>query len=150
MVLDLATPGVEDGGEVKLKLIVFALSPGDVMQGGGAAFEQEVIDDLDLGPNLPFVVEVVAKEGAQGADRLIDGGPGQVAFGLQVEQKIKDLTALEAGEMLPRIMVGELPDPAEVGLDGALAEPFELDEAGVLLIPLLRSDDVVLPICFFS
>ena len=48
MVLDLATPGVEDGGEVKLKLIVFELSPGDVMQGGGAAFEQEVIEDLGL------------------------------------------------------------------------------------------------------
>lgn len=93
--------------------------------------------DFDLGPDLPFEVEVVTKEGAQGTDRLIDGGPGQFAFVLKMEQEIKDLTALETGQMLPRIVVGELPDPAEVGFDRALAEPFELDKAGVLLIPLL-------------
>ena len=93
--------------------------------------------DFDLGPDLPFEVEVVAKEGAQGTDRLIDGGTGQFAFVLEMEQEVKDLTIFETGQMLIRIVVGELADPAEVGLDGALPQPFEVDKAGVLLIPVL-------------
>ena len=37
-------------------------------------------------------------------------------------------------------MVGELGGPAEVGLDGAPAQSFELDEAEVVLIPLGGGD----------
>ena len=48
MVLGLTTPGVEDGGEVKLEVLVFEFSTGDVMQGGGTAFEKEVIEDFGL------------------------------------------------------------------------------------------------------
>lgn len=48
MVLGLAAPGVKDGGKVKLQLIVFEFGPGDVMQGGGAAFEKEMVKDLGL------------------------------------------------------------------------------------------------------
>lgn len=48
MVLGLAAPGVEDGGEVKLKLIVFELGTGNVMQGGGAAFEEKMVEDSGL------------------------------------------------------------------------------------------------------
>jgi hypothetical protein len=48
MVLSLAAPGVEDGGEVKLKVFVFELGAGDVMQGGGAAFEEKVVEGFGL------------------------------------------------------------------------------------------------------
>jgi uncharacterized protein YjlB len=37
-------------------------------------------------------------------------------------------------------MVGELFGPAEVGFNGALAQTFELDEGGVMLIPLGGGD----------
>jgi len=48
MVLGLAAPGVKDGGEVELKVVVFELGAGDVVQGGGAAFEEEVVEDFGL------------------------------------------------------------------------------------------------------
>jgi hypothetical protein len=106
--------------------------------------------DFDLGPDLPFEVEVVAVKGAQGADGLIDGRTGQFPLGLKMEQEVENLSALETGKVLVGIMVGELANPTEVGFDGALPETFEVDKAGVLLIPLLRSEDVMLAICFFS
>ncbi len=60
MVLGLAAPGVEDGGEVENEVVVFEFGAGDVMQGGGAAFEEEVVEDFGL-------VE------AQGAELCRDG-----------------------------------------------------------------------------
>ena len=105
--------------------------------------------DFDLGPDLPFEAEVVAVKGAKSADGLVDGGASEVTSGLEVEEEVEDLSALESGQVLIRMVVGKLPDPTEVGFDGALAEPFELGKARVLLIPLFGNDDVVLPICFF-
>jgi len=46
--------------------------------------------------------------------------------------------------MRVRVVICELSNPAEVGLNGALAEPFEVDKTGVILIPLVGSDDVML------
>ena len=48
MVLGLATPGVENGGEVELKVLVFEFGAGDVMQGLSAAFEEEVVECFGL------------------------------------------------------------------------------------------------------
>ena len=51
--------------------------------------------------------------------------------------------------MLAGIVIGKLLDPAEVSFGGALAKPFELDKAGVILIPIMGSEMVILPIFFF-
>lgn len=40
--------------------------------------------DFDFGPDLPFAVEVVAVEGADGAKGLIDGGGSEFALALEV------------------------------------------------------------------
>ena len=50
--------------------------------------------------------------------------------------------------MIAGIVVVELADPPEVGFDGTLAEPFELDKPGVMLIPLVGGDDVMLTVFF--
>ena len=47
--------------------------------------------DFSLGPDLPFEAEVVAVEGAQGADGLIDGGALEIAFALKVKEEFEDL-----------------------------------------------------------
>ena len=76
------------------------------------------------------------EEGADGADRLVDGGGRELAFALEMDQEVEDWSTFEVGEMLVRVMVGELPDPAEVGMGGSLAETFELDKTSAILIPL--------------
>jgi len=48
MVLGLAAPGVENGGKVELQVLVFEFGAGDVVQGGGAAFEEEVVECFGL------------------------------------------------------------------------------------------------------
>jgi hypothetical protein len=99
--------------------------------------------DFDLAPDLPLMPEVVAIEGAKGADGLVDGGGFEVALGLEVEEEVEDFGAAQNGQVLPGIVIVELLDPAEVGLGGSFAEAFELDKAGEFLIPLLRSEDVM-------
>ena len=98
--------------------------------------------DFDLGPDLPAVSEMIAEEGAQGADGLIDGGAFEIAPGLKVEEEVEDLRAFEVGQVFFGVMVVELLDPAEVGFGGSFAKTFELDKAGELLIPLPRSEAV--------
>lgn len=105
--------------------------------------------DFDLAPDLPFEVEVIPVEGAQGANSLVDGGGSELAFCLKMDEEVENRPTLEIGEMLVGIVRGELLDPAEVSLSGALAQSFELDKAGEFLIPLLCNDDVVLAM-FFS
>jgi hypothetical protein len=78
---------------------------------------------------------MVAVEGAQGADGLVEGGAGELAVVLEVEEEVEDLAAVEIGERRVRVVAGELGGPAEVGFYGAPAEAFEVDEAGVILIP---------------
>jgi hypothetical protein len=48
MVLGLAAPGVEDGGEVEDEAVVFELGAGDIVQGSCAAFEEKVVKGLGL------------------------------------------------------------------------------------------------------
>ena len=45
--------------------------------------------------------------------------------------------------MVVGVVGRELFDPSEVGFGGAFAQPFELDKAGIVLIPLAGSDDVM-------
>ena len=52
--------------------------------------------------------------------------------------------------MLIGIVLGESLDPAKVAFNRTLAESFELDKAGVFLIPLVGSDEVIFPNFFFS
>ena len=48
MVLGLATPGVEDGGEVKFDVGCFEFCGGDVVEGLGGAFEEEGVEGFGL------------------------------------------------------------------------------------------------------
>lgn len=96
--------------------------------------------DLDFRPDFPGLAEVVAVEGAQGADGLVEGGAGELAFGLEVDEEVENLGWSEIRERGVGEMVGKLGSPAEVGLDGAAAQSFELDEAEVVLIPLGGGD----------
>lgn len=99
--------------------------------------------DFNLTPNLPFKIEVIPVEGAQGAYCLIYGVARKIPLGLKVEEEVEDLSTFQSGKMLSRIVCRELFDPSEIGLGGTLAKSFELDKAGILLIPLLGSDDVM-------
>jgi hypothetical protein len=96
--------------------------------------------DVDFRPDFPRLAEVVAVEGAQGADGLVEGGTGELAFGLEVDEEVKDLGGFKIGERGAGEMIGKLGGPAEVGLDRAAAQSFELDEAQVVLIPLGGGD----------
>ena len=92
--------------------------------------------DLDLRPDPPGLAEMVAVEGAQGADGLVEGGGGELAPVLEVEQEVEHPARIEIRERGVGIMPGELRSPAEVGLHGSLAQTFEVDETAVILIPL--------------
>ena len=102
--------------------------------------------DVDFRPDFPSLAEMVAVEGAQGADGLVEGGAGELAVSLEVDQEVEDLPRIEIGELNVGVVVGKLGGPAEVGLDGAIAQPFELDVAEVILIPRGRRECVI----FFS
>ena len=41
---------------------------------------------------------MVAVKGAQGADSLVEGGAGQLALGLEVDEEIEDLARIEIRE----------------------------------------------------
>jgi hypothetical protein len=92
--------------------------------------------DLDACPDLPGLTEVIAVEGAQGADGLIEGGASELAFTLEMKEEIEDFARAKVGELCAGVVIGELGDPTEVGSDGSPAQAFEVDETGVILIPL--------------
>lgn len=48
MVLDLSAPGVEDGGEVELKMAVFKFGAGDIGEGLSTVFEEKVVECFGL------------------------------------------------------------------------------------------------------
>jgi hypothetical protein len=102
--------------------------------------------DFDFRPDFPRLAEMVAVKGAQGADGLVEGGTGELAVGLEVDEEVKDLGRSEIRERCAGEMIGKLGGPAEVGLDRAAAQSFELDEAEVVLIPRSRRECVI----FFS
>ena len=79
---------------------------------------------------------MITIKGAQRADCLINSRAFEIAFGLEVEEEIKDLSTSEGRDVVIRKVSRDLVNPAKVGLGRARAQAFELDETGKLLIPL--------------
>lgn len=79
---------------------------------------------------------MVAIKRAQCANGLIEGGSSKFAMVLEVDEEVENLAGIEFWQGCVRVMFCKLPRPTEIGFDGALAQSFELDEAGVVLIPL--------------
>jgi len=103
----------------------------------GEHFGQGLITlDVDLLPDVPGDAEVIAVEGPQSADRLINGAGPKLPLILEVDQEVEDPLGSQLRKIGLRVVVGELVDPAVVGLTTALSEPFELDKTGEVLIPL--------------
>lgn len=132
---------VIDEGEVGAVAAVTegAQELGDFLAGEDVGQRLDALD-FDFRPDFPGLAEMVAVEGAQGADGLVESGAGELAPGLEVDEEVKDLARIEVREGGVRVVVGELGGPAEVGLDGAAAQSFELDETEVVLIPLGGGD----------
>ena len=59
---------------------------------------------VDLFPNVPVEAEVVAVEGAQAADGLIEGGGGELQFVLKVDEEVEHAVRGKRGE----ILIGEV------------------------------------------
>ena len=78
-----------------------------------------VADDLDLAPDLPALVEVIAKEGAKCTDRLVHRAAREIAFVLDVQQEVEYLMAGEIRGVKLWVMGVELTNPAEVGISRA-------------------------------
>ena len=106
--------------------------------------------DLDLLPDVPVAPEVVAVEGAQGTDRLVDRAAMEIPFGLEVDEEIQNLRLAESREVELGIMIGQLHDPPQVGVLGLLTQSFELDKARVLLIPAMRGETLRCVFVFFA
>ena len=90
---------------------------------------------LDLLPDVPIQAEVITVESAQRANRLVDGASFKFAVLLEMERKVQDSGFAQARDLRLGVVVGELDDPAEVGVYRLLAPTFELDSALVVLIP---------------
>jgi hypothetical protein len=56
--------------------------------------------DFDLGPDFPGVFEMIAIEGAQRTDGLVEGGGGEFALRLEVDEEVEDLAGIELGQVL--------------------------------------------------
>lgn len=134
MVLDLAAPGVQDAGEAEARAFVFGGA--DVLQGGGALFEKERVEDLGLGQT----------EGAKAVDGLVEGCGSELALILKVDEEVEHTRRGQRGKILIGEVTAELANPAVVTQAAALGEAFELDEAGEVLIPRSRRECVI----FFS
>ena len=55
-------------------------------------------------------------------------------------EKPEDLAGVKIRYLRFGIILGELPNPAEIGFNRALAQTFKLDEGGVMLIPIGGGD----------
>ena len=106
--------------------------------------------DIDFRPDLPVLAEVVAVKRAQGTDGLVEGGAGELAFGLEVDEEVEDAGRFEVRQRSAGEVIGKLGGPAEVGLDGAPAQAFEMDEAEVVLIPIGGDKTAASGCAFFS
>ena len=74
---------------------------------------------------------------------MIEGGTSELAFILEVKEKLEDFLATQIRNMFIRIMAAELFDPAKIGSARSIPETFEVDKAGEFLIPILAGDYVV-------
>lgn len=106
------------------------LHPGEDFGEGLVAF------DVDLLPDVPIDAEVIAVEGPQGTHRLIHRTGPKLPLVLKVDEEVEHALGCELREIVLRVVVGELMNPAVVGLATALGEAFELDKTGEVLIPL--------------
>ena len=102
--------------------------------------------DVDLFPDVPVEPDMVAVESAQRTNGLVKRAGTELALVLQVDEEVEHALGSERGKVFLREVSGKLADPAVVGQSAAFGEPFELDEAGEILIPNGRSDCVI----FFS
>ena len=93
---------------------------------------------LDPAPAPPLPAEVVAVEGAQGADGLVDGGVLESALLAQGDEEIEDLVLAECGGIAVREGLVELAHPAEVGGPGSWREATEIEVALKVAPPLGR------------
>lgn len=136
-----AQPALIDEGEVGAVTAVAegAQELGDFLTGEDVGQWLDALD-VDFCPDFPGLAEVVAVKGAQGADGLVEGGTGEFALGLEVDEEVEDLARFEIRQRGVRVVIGKLGGPAEVGLDGAPAQSFKMDEAEVVLIPLGGGD----------
>ena len=71
--------------------------------------------DVDLFPDVPVEAEVVAVEGAQRADGLVECARPELALVLKVDEEVEHALRRQVGQVLVRVMSGELADPAVVG-----------------------------------
>lgn len=96
--------------------------------------------DADLFPDVPVEAEMVPVEGAQTADGLVEGGGGELAVVLEVDEEVEHARRGQCGEIFVRNVTVELEDPAMVAVTAALGEAFKLDETGEVLIPGSRCE----------
>ena len=107
---------VVDEGEVGLVAVVAEGGQefGDLLAGEDVG-QWFLAPNLDLAPDLPGLSEVVAVEGSQRADGLVEGGTGEFALVLKVGEEGENLAAVEIQKRDARVVIGELGGPAEVG-----------------------------------
>jgi len=91
--------------------------------------------DLDLLPNVPIAVEVVAIEKPDSTKCLVDGASFQFSLLLKVDEEVENLGWSDPGCGVVRIEEIELPDPPEIIRFRLLAEIFEMDSADEILVP---------------
>lgn len=84
---------VEEGEEGAVAAIVEGAQEEGNFFAGEDVREGLFASDFDLGPDLPAEAKVVAEEGAQRTDGLVDGVPLELELGLQVEEEIEDEAA---------------------------------------------------------
>ena len=99
--------------------------------------------ELDGLPALPLAAQVVAVEGPQRAQGLVDGGVLQLLLHLQVQQEVPHLGLAEAPDRLALVVLRQAPHPRQVSLAGARLQISKLDKGTEFLVPRLRGDAVV-------
>lgn len=131
---------IDDGAKGAVAAVAEgAQQAGDFVAGEDVG-QRFVALDVDLFPDVPVEAEVVAVEGAQSADGLVEGAGPELALVLEVDEEVEHAHRGERGEVLTGEVAGELADPAVVSQAAALGEAFELDEAGEVLIPGSRRE----------
>lgn len=83
---------------------------------------------------------MVAIEGAQGADGLVDGGVLQLPLLAQGDEEVEDFVFAELGGITVRESLVVLTYPVEIGGPGAGRTPTEINVAFEVAPPLLRLD----------
>ena len=101
---------------------------------------------FDLIPDLPLLAEVVTKESLESLLGLVNGGAGKLTHVLAMDEKVLNLRCAQFRDVKLRVVPGELANPSRVVLDGFRAQSCKLDKAKVILIPIFRSEAVILSV----